>query len=479
MFTQGVLSKGRADCLRQMPLQDCDVLLHEAGAPPIHTPLTVLQSLPDNIRSRLYVVHTSALPPDSGLRVAPTGTSGTIRLDDTTTSQEVIDCVGNESGQYENGVSSRGAISRPACISDAWFVLNLISNIPFFSSLSYVYTMEVLEIASVYEISCGDIVVPARKRQNTLCVVWEGTCIECDGKEVAGVSPSAAVWHAGDWTSPVILQPNNAQAAKVSDDQEPKDMIALSEQGVKVIIISMHELNKVLMRGSKLYRKYVGIEDKHGQVAQDDNVIGSIHKRVEKPASRHVVDVIKINSLLGNLYAGQVRALEAIAEGPRLFEPGSYLWKSGSGCDFAYLIATGSAHYVGVSGRRRSIGMNTYGSSRNVLETVYGKTIEIDKMLHDLPPESEFARLDLLMALRDERMCDDPDYRTPDRPEKKLSLAQSDRNANKAFARLYASRKAIDGLVVSRGCFVCDTAKMVAGELVNETDGTTTQHLHS
>jgi hypothetical protein len=76
-----VLSKGRADDLRRLPLQDCDVLLHEAGAPPIHTPLSVLQALPAHIRERLYVVHTAAIPPDSDLRVAPTGTAGTIRLD--------------------------------------------------------------------------------------------------------------------------------------------------------------------------------------------------------------------------------------------------------------------------------------------------------------------------------------------------------------------------------------------------------------
>lgn len=75
------MTKSRADDLRRLPIQECDVLLHEAGAPPIHTPLSVLQSLPQEVRDRLYVVHTAAIPADSGLRVAPTGTAGTIRLD--------------------------------------------------------------------------------------------------------------------------------------------------------------------------------------------------------------------------------------------------------------------------------------------------------------------------------------------------------------------------------------------------------------
>jgi glyoxylase-like metal-dependent hydrolase (beta-lactamase superfamily II) len=79
--SSGVLSKARADDLRNLPLQDCDLLLHEAGAPPIHTPLDVLLKLPEKVKKRLYVVHTSALPPDCELKAAPTGTKGTIRLD--------------------------------------------------------------------------------------------------------------------------------------------------------------------------------------------------------------------------------------------------------------------------------------------------------------------------------------------------------------------------------------------------------------
>lgn len=77
----GVLSKARADDLRNLPLQETDLLLHEAGAPPIHTPLEVLLKLPPEVKKRLFVVHTSALPPDCELKAAPTGTKGTIRLD--------------------------------------------------------------------------------------------------------------------------------------------------------------------------------------------------------------------------------------------------------------------------------------------------------------------------------------------------------------------------------------------------------------
>jgi hypothetical protein len=78
------LTKARADDLRNLPLQETDLLLHESGAPPIHTPLEELLKLPPRVKARLYVVHTSALPAGCELRVAPTGTTGTIRLDELT-----------------------------------------------------------------------------------------------------------------------------------------------------------------------------------------------------------------------------------------------------------------------------------------------------------------------------------------------------------------------------------------------------------
>lgn len=190
-----MLSKARADDLRKLPLQDTDLLLHEAGAPPIHTPLEVLLQLPQRVKRRLYVVHTSALPPDCELRVAPTGTAGTIRLDQVQVSGNgsessfvpkkarhgsiyledditFLSPLSNAVNEYEaiveedEGVSNEydllnpsfahlgikttpksrlrsGSIFdrdthaaplvalRPASSTDAWFILNLLSAVPF------------------------------------------------------------------------------------------------------------------------------------------------------------------------------------------------------------------------------------------------------------------------------------------------------------------------------------------------------------
>lgn len=192
----GVLSHARAEDLRNLALQECDLILHEAGAPPIHTPLAVLLELPEEVKKRLYVVHTSTLPADCELKAAPTGTAGTIRLDlldqasqnqsmrstksTNSTGEGEYDGTWNGAQEYETvdddsfGPASastqqrpihssfanlelpppsgarKGRNSvffpapgntpmpplvalRPASSTDAWFILNLLSAVPFVS----------------------------------------------------------------------------------------------------------------------------------------------------------------------------------------------------------------------------------------------------------------------------------------------------------------------------------------------------------
>jgi hypothetical protein len=117
--------------------------------------------------------------------------------------------------------------------------------------------MEVLEIAHV-ELFCADeIVIAADKRPEVLCVVWEGTLVErdCDEQESRlldaasdqtsntssdmenssrSCKDTVTVWHAGDWTGPVALQPDFDRSADKSSRVRPRDIVAVSREGVKV-----------------------------------------------------------------------------------------------------------------------------------------------------------------------------------------------------------------------------------------------------
>lgn len=57
-------------------------MLHEAGVPPLHTTFKELDKFPARVKKRMYVVHSSNIPEEFDLRKAPTGTAGTLRLDE-------------------------------------------------------------------------------------------------------------------------------------------------------------------------------------------------------------------------------------------------------------------------------------------------------------------------------------------------------------------------------------------------------------
>lgn len=179
LVEKGVLSQLREADLNHLPLQETDLLLHEAGAPPIHTPLDVLYGLPKEVKNRLYVVHTSALPEGCELRAAPTGTAGTIRLDrirrsssisthkkrpsifepqshsgaftmsDGPLLEDVSEYAESElftkTSHHYSHLLPEGARAaakssepppvslRPTSSTDAWFILNLLSAVPFLS----------------------------------------------------------------------------------------------------------------------------------------------------------------------------------------------------------------------------------------------------------------------------------------------------------------------------------------------------------
>ncbi|MGB0592432.1 MAG: cyclic nucleotide-binding domain-containing protein [Myxococcota bacterium] len=79
---EGVLSQGRAEALLDFPW-DHDLVIHEAGVAPIHTPPALLEPLSDEVKGRLMLVHTTedAIPSGSGLKLAQAGLDGTISID--------------------------------------------------------------------------------------------------------------------------------------------------------------------------------------------------------------------------------------------------------------------------------------------------------------------------------------------------------------------------------------------------------------
>ncbi|GMH72214.1 hypothetical protein TrST_g787 [Triparma strigata] len=74
MFAEKAIGQQRRDMLiNKSPLRgDHSLIFHEAGVPPIHTPMNLLVDLDASIKSKMFVVHVtgSQIPSDSGLKQA-------------------------------------------------------------------------------------------------------------------------------------------------------------------------------------------------------------------------------------------------------------------------------------------------------------------------------------------------------------------------------------------------------------------------
>jgi len=450
LVEKGVLSKARCADLNHLPLQKTDMLLHEAGAPPIHTPLDVLIKLPPEVKARMYVVHTAALPAGCELRVAPTGTAGTIRLDqiprgsnnftagdlskkrpsifESNSSSGSSFILRNGAGEafledvdeyaeaelhhptpkmYAHLLEEEGGASlrderpsepppvslRPNSSSDAWFTLNLLYAVPFMSSLSYAYTMEVLETSRVVAFCHNEIVLSANRRSKYLVVMWEGTCMErkrtggngksggggqsdrqaaCHSQGSSGLDVEGkgkAVWYAGDWTGPRILQPEKRLSGD-SSTSRTHDIVAMSTEGVKVIMVDFTNLHTILRNGSALYRKYhLSLSQKH--TCKIPSTINPVAKTMFKNAvaNLNIIELLEINSGLRKLTAVQKRHLECLVEGPTVYTPGQRLWRAGSIVDKAFIVVAGTVSFVPKRRHGGSVGKTLTKAQHRVKQT--------------------------------------------------------------------------------------------------------------
>jgi hypothetical protein len=221
--------------------------------------------------------------------------------------------------------------------------------------------MEVLETARVEVFAAHERIIEAHRRRQLLCVVWEGTCVEKKyDNELAVIresltdpseSEEAVVWHAGDWTGPIALQPDKRLSGE-SDNSVDYDIVAMSSQGVKLITIEFSSLDLILKNGSALYRKYLDrmtqqqrrlsleVMSESSSLSQGTRLLHDALKNL------NIVDLLDQNFALRKLSAVQKRHMESLAEGPFAFEASDRLWRDGAPVDKAFLIVSGTCSFV-------------------------------------------------------------------------------------------------------------------------------------
>lgn len=157
LFQQGVLTKSRRDFLIDFPW-DSDVIFHEAGIPPIHTPMKYLCSLPEETRKRTYLVHVNqdAIPAGCGLKIAPTGLTDTVALD-----------------------------VNPLPYDEAVDMLDAVANIDLFEQLGFKKAREFLLAFRIDHYNAGEAIFNQGDRGDQFYIVMNGEIdIVLDGKVI-------------------------------------------------------------------------------------------------------------------------------------------------------------------------------------------------------------------------------------------------------------------------------------------------------
>jgi CRP-like cAMP-binding protein/phosphoribosyl 1,2-cyclic phosphodiesterase len=154
MLNDGILKSGRANMWLNLQWHH-NLILHEAGVPPIHTPISVLANLPSDIKKRLYLIHTSkkSLPPETELKIAPEGVENTITLNVT-----------------------------PHIHSEAIELLKVIDSIDMFHVFTLEQARELLQNVIPKHYKAGDIIIEKGTDGNEFFIITSGIVCIPDGK---------------------------------------------------------------------------------------------------------------------------------------------------------------------------------------------------------------------------------------------------------------------------------------------------------
>ncbi|OQA19673.1 MAG: Cyclic nucleotide-binding domain protein [bacterium ADurb.Bin363] len=152
-----IMTKERAEEFLKFPWHH-SLILHEAGIPPIHTPIKFLEELDNSIKERLYLIHISikSVPEGKGLKLARSGIENT------------ISCLVSD--------LTRNLLEEK---------MDIISNTEIFRNLEFEEVIPLIEKSWYEEFKSGELVVKCGEEGEKFYIIHSGEAsIVMDGKEV-------------------------------------------------------------------------------------------------------------------------------------------------------------------------------------------------------------------------------------------------------------------------------------------------------
>lgn len=209
LFERGDVNRYRMIELTNFPWHH-SVIFHEAGIPPLHTPFSNLIELPEPVRKRIYLTHTSdkAIPENSGLRKAPDGRIESIVI----------------------------PVSPPPS-NEALEFLDVLNHIDLFSGLPIEKAREFLTLVKVEHFKQGDFIIRKDTVGDRFFMIVNGRArVEREGHTVKTYSNNDYIGE----TSMILNLPRNADV--------------MAETDMKVLVMDKYDF-LYFIRGSEIARQ--------------------------------------------------------------------------------------------------------------------------------------------------------------------------------------------------------------------------------
>ena len=209
LYERGDVNRYRMIELTNFPWHH-SVIFHEAGIPPLHTPMQNLVDMPDAVKKRIHLMHVAqkSIPEGSGLKKAPDGREESIII----------------------------PVNAPAS-NEALEYLDVLNHIDLFSGLPIEKAREFLTLVKVENYKQGDLVIRKNSVGDRFFMIVNGRArVERDGAVIKAYSNNDYIGE----TSMILNAPRNA------------DVIA--ETDMKVLVMDKYDF-LYFIRGSEIARQ--------------------------------------------------------------------------------------------------------------------------------------------------------------------------------------------------------------------------------
>ncbi len=146
LLEENIISRTRYDELTNFPW-DSNVIYHESGVPPLHTPISYMNSLPVDIQKRIVIYHIAKMdfPEKTSLTLAKFGMENTLYFE-----------------------------TEPPMFEDAYQILSVFKRLDFMSDLPVWKAQELLDIVVIKKFAKGDKIIEKGAVGGEFFIIYSG-----------------------------------------------------------------------------------------------------------------------------------------------------------------------------------------------------------------------------------------------------------------------------------------------------------------